>query len=132
MGLNSSTSSLFYFDMSHWLKRLLIAVLLVVWLLIMLFPCMAFSLAMRTELQLGSNPNNHVRLFLVSEELGEGIGVEWKRPFSSTNAQCTQTAVNYIMWVGEGEDVVFCQCTDTATGEQLPSLPFACQKGETP
>ena len=69
--------------MKRWLKRFFGAVLLIVWLLIMLFPCMAFSLAMRTEIQIGRNPDSHVRIFLVSEELEEGIGVEWKRPFSS-------------------------------------------------
>lgn len=109
--------------MSRWLKRLLIAVLLVVWLVIMLFPCMAFSLAMQTEMQIGNN----VRIFLISEDIGEGIGVEWKRPFSSTDQQCVQTAVNYFMWAGEGENAVFCQCIDTTTGEQLPSTVGACQ-----
>lgn len=109
--------------MNRWLKKLLLAILLVVWLLIMLFPCMAFNLAMRTEMQVGNN----VRIFLVSEKHGEGVGVEWKRPFSATNAHCMQTAVNYFMWAGEGEPVVYCQCTDSTTGEQLPSTPSACQ-----
>ena len=76
--------------MKRWLKRFFVAVLLMVWLLIMLFPCMAFSLAMRTEIQIGSNPDNHVRVFLVSEELGEGIGMEWKRPFPLTFRQSSQ------------------------------------------
>ena len=109
--------------MNRWLKRLLFAVLFVLWLLIMLFPCMAFSLAMQTGVQVGSN----VRIFLISEERDEGIGVEWKRPFTATDQQCVQTAVHYFMWTGEGEDVIFCQCTDSNTGEQFPSTAGACK-----
>lgn len=114
--------------MNRWLKRFFVAILLMGWLLIMLFPCMAFSLALRTEIQIGSN----VRVFLVSEEAGEGIGMEWQRPFSSSSTQCIETAVTYLMWAGEGEPVVYCQCTDTTTGQQLPSTPTTCQTGETP
>ena len=114
--------------MNGWLKKLLIAVFLVFWLLIMLFPCMAFNLAMRTEIQIGSN----VRIFLISEQHGEGVGLEWQRPFTSTDLHCEQTAVNYFMWAGEAENVTYCQCTDTTTGEQLPSTQSVCQKGETP
>ncbi|MBE2220567.1 MAG: hypothetical protein IAF02_03450 [Anaerolineae bacterium] len=113
----------FYFTMVRWLKRLLVVVFLAVWLVVMLFPCMAFRLAMQTEVQVGSN----VRVFLVSEKSAEGVGVEWKRPFSSTDQQCVQTAVTYFMWVGEGENVTFCQCADTSTGEQFPSTLGICQ-----
>jgi hypothetical protein len=109
--------------MNRWLKRLFSAVFLVVWLVIMLFPCMAFRLAMQTEVQVGSN----VRVFLIAEDNEEGIGVEWKRPFTATNQQCVQTAVHYFMWTGEGEDAIFCQCTDSNTGEQLPSITGACE-----
>jgi hypothetical protein len=109
--------------MGRWLKRLLTLVLLIIWFLIMLFPCMAFSLATRTEIEIGSN----VRIFLVSEETDEGVGVEWKRPFSANDQQCEQTAVNYFMWTGEGDNASYCQCTDTATGEQLPTTTGACQ-----
>ena len=84
---------------------------------------MAFSLAMRTEISIGNN----IRIFLISEEVGEGIGVEWQRPFSTTNQECTQTSVNYFMWAGEGENVTYCQCIDVATGETLPSTPTGCK-----
>jgi hypothetical protein len=83
---------------------------------------MAFNLAMRTEIQVGSN----VRVFLVAEEIGEGIGLEWKRPFNSNDEVCMQTAVNYLMWEGEPENITYCQCTDLATGAQLPSTPTPC------
>ena len=103
--------------MGRWLKRFLTAIFLLVWLLLLLFPCMAFNLAMRTEINVGSN----VRVFLISEDLGEGIGVEWQRPFTSTDAACIETAVTYFMWEGEPENTNYCQCTHLTTGEQLPS-----------
>lgn len=109
--------------MRLWLKRFFTGVIFVIWLLIMLFPCMAFNLATRTQLQIG----NQMRIFLISEEIGEGIGVEWQRPFSTTDQQCMQTSVQYFMWTGEGEDIVYCQCTNPTTGESLPSTPTACQ-----
>jgi hypothetical protein len=108
--------------MNRWLKRSLTVVFLIFWLLIMLFPCMAFSLAMRTEIQVGSN----VRIFLVSEEAGEGIGVAWQRPFTASDRDCVQTAVTYFMWTGEAENISYCQCTEPTTGAQLPSTP-TCQ-----
>lgn len=108
--------------MSRWLKNLLTALFLIVWLLVMLFPCMAFNLAMRTEIQVGSN----IRVFLVAEEIGEGIGIEWQRPFTSNDEVCMQTAVNYLMWEGEPENITYCQCTDLTTGVQLPSTPTPC------
>ncbi|PIE82307.1 MAG: hypothetical protein CSA11_01085 [Chloroflexi bacterium] len=108
--------------MIRWLKRFLIAIFLLVWFVVLLFPCMAFNLAMRTEMHIGRN----VRVFLVSEEIGEGIGVEWKRPFTTPDLSCTQTAVNYFMWAGSPENVTYCQCTDPTTGETLPSTPTSC------
>lgn len=114
--------------MNRWLKRVLGIVVLIGWLLVMLFPCMAFSLAMRTELQIGRN----TRVFLISEKTAEGIGVERQRPFSATNALCVETAVTYFMWTGKEEPVTYCQCTDATTGETLPSTATTCQTGETP
>lgn len=69
---------------------------------------------------------NNVRVFLVSEKHGEGVGLEWKRPFFSSDEVCMQTAVNYLMWEGEPENVTYCQCNDLATGAQLSSTPNPC------
>ena len=90
--------------MRRWVKRFLTIIFLLFWLLLLLFPCMAFNLAMRTEINIGSN----VRVFLVAEDSGEGIGVEWQRPFTSTDAACTETSVNYFMWEGEPENTTYC------------------------
>ncbi len=109
--------------MIRWLKRILVAVLLVIWFAIMLFPCMAFNLAMQTEMRMGSN----IRIFLVTEEIGEGIGVEWKRPFTTSDLSCTETSVNYLMWTGNPDNVTYCQCIDATTGETLPSTPTNCK-----
>jgi hypothetical protein len=116
--------------MGRWLKRFFVVVFLVMWLVIMLFPCMAFNLALREEIQIGS-PDNHVRIFLLSEKQTEGIGVERKRPFPA-QFSCTQTTVTYLLWVGEGENVQYCHCTDPLTGDSLPNISPTCQTGAVP
>ena len=117
--------------MGHWLKRFFVMLFLVVWLVIMLFPCMAFNLALREEIQIGGSADNYVRIFLLSEKQVEGIGVERKRPFPA-QPSCTQTTVAYFLWVGEGENAQYCQCADPLTGDLLPNISPTCQTGETP
>jgi len=117
--------------MGRWFKRFFALVFLVVWLVIMLFPCMAFNLALREEILIGGSPDNHVRLFLLSEKQTEGIGVERKRPFPA-QPSCIQTTVTYFLWVGEGENVQYCQCTDPLTGDPMPNVSPMCQTNEIP
>lgn len=117
--------------MGRWLRRFFVMVFLVVWLGIMLFPCLAFNLALREEIQIGGSTDNYARIFLLSEKQVEGIGVERKRPFPGQSS-CTQTTVTYFLWVGDGENAQYCQCTDPLTGEALPNLSPTCQTGETP
>jgi len=117
--------------MIRWLKRVLTAVFLMAWVIILLFPCMAFNLAMQGEIQIGGNSGNHIRLFLLSEKETEGIGVEWQRPFF-LNPSCSQTSVTYFLWVGEGENAQFCQCVDPLTGNLSATVSPTCQIEEGP
>jgi hypothetical protein len=100
----------------RWLRRLLYFFLFFLWLGVALFPCMAFSLAMNQQAQIGQSEGSHVRVFLLQEAKNEGVGVVWKRPLLSQSA-CYKTTVSYLMWVGQGENVAYCECPDPQTGE---------------
>ena len=105
--------------MKRWLRRFGYLLIIIIWLMIMCFPTFAFTLAMREQIQVGSNPRTHLRIFLVLEEDADGIGVEWARPLLGND--CTQTSVIYLLWEGNGSDqnVSFCQCFDP-NGAPLP------------
>lgn len=116
--------------MNRWLRRALLLTFVLVWLLVMLTPTFAVILTSRGQIQLGGD-GSHLRVFLLQGADAEGLGFERVRqvkppPGAPAAARCTQTKVNYLLWAGEGEGAVFCQCLDAATGAALPDLPPAC------
>jgi hypothetical protein len=110
--------------MKRWLRRLLYLLFFIIWLLVMSFPFVAFLLATQGELQLGSSARNHLRLFLIQEEEADGLGLEWTRP-SPQAPSCSRTTVSFFLWEGEGNNVSYCQCYDTLTGDLL-SVQESC------
>ena len=98
--------------MKRWLRRLAIVLLLLVWASVMAFPIFAVLLATQNQLQVGEEQGRRLRLYLVQERAQEGIGIEWARPVAGTgdDAYCLQTSIRYLMWVGEGQNVTYCQC----------------------
>ena len=114
------------FLMMQRLRRYLVrSAILVVWVLVMIFPFVAFTLATRGQLQIGSSEQRHIRLFMVQEKEANGVGVEWIRPHRRTN--CLQGSITYLMWAGEGDNVTFCQCLDPATNTPVSTTQTACQ-----
>jgi hypothetical protein len=113
--------------MNRWLRRLLIFFIILVWLLIMSFPVVALVLASQEQIQIGADPNRHLRIFLVQEDEADGVGFEWART-SRSNSACTKTSVNYLLWEGEAEPASFCQCYDPLTGDLLAQELFDCKK----
>lgn len=119
--------------MSKWIKRLLVALFLVVWLLIMLTPTLAVVLARNEQLQWGSPDGPHTRLFLLREAKNEGLGLERARAVAppvdvADSVSCLRTTVQYWMWTPgvENQPVTYCQCVDAATGGAIPELPPSC------
>jgi hypothetical protein len=100
--------------MKRWLRRLFALLLLFVWLLIMLFPVVAVLLATQNQIEVGREQGRHLRLFLLQEREQQGIGIEWSRPAAppAVDTRCRQTRLIYLMWVGEGDNVSYCQCFD--------------------
>ncbi|MBK8987862.1 MAG: hypothetical protein IPM39_17640 [Chloroflexi bacterium] len=110
----------------RWLRRFVYLLIFSVWLMVMIFPCMAFTLAMEQQIALGQEESSHIRIFLLQEPKKEGVAVEWKRP-STRQSNCLKTSVTYLMWVGEGENTVYCQCIDPQTGQTRSADPQTCR-----
>ncbi len=113
--------------MNRWLRRFLIFLGLIAWLVVMAFPFTAFILATQGQMQIGSDPASHVRLFLIQEEDSQGVGLEWIRP-SRQRSNCSQGTISYFLWEGDGENVSYCQCFDPATESTLSVENQSCKE----
>ena len=108
--------------MKHWLRRGGYLIVFVVWLMIMCLPTLAFVLATRGEIQIGEYGRRNLRIFMVQEEESQGIGFQFTRPLSQ-NDNCWQTAVNYLLWQGNSEEIssLYCQCLDPGSSQLVSS-----------
>lgn len=97
--------------MKRWLRRLVYALIVLIWFVVMLLPIAAFQLAQRGEIRWGQESGRHVRVFLLQASDAEGVGVEVARP-QPDNPLCAITTVSYFMWVGEGQNSRYCLCND--------------------
>lgn len=118
--------------MSRGLKRIGVAILLLVWLVLLLTPGFAFVLARSGQIQLGDAGGRHWRVFLVQSAEAEGIGLERAAPIDppATAGQavnCLRTTVSYWTWAGEANSVAYCQCRDVTTGLLDEAPPPVCQ-----
>lgn len=117
--------------MNVWLRRLLMLLFALFWLVLILAPTLAFVLARNGQIQIGSSEGRHWRLFMVQEADAEGLGLERGRPVSPPfdapeSSACLQTTITYWMWTGVGQDALYCQCVDSTTGNLLDVTPPAC------
>ena len=102
--------------MKRWLRRLLYLLIVLIWLLIMLFPLLAFTLATTGEMNWGQEGERQVRLFLLQEKDTEGVGLQVSRP-QTDNPSCVNTRVSYFLWQGTGQNSHHCACADGTTCE---------------
>ncbi len=117
--------------MKKWLRRFTYLFVFSIWLLVMSFPFLAFSISTRGQVYLGNNPRRHIRLFSAEGEDIGGVGVEWIRPLStssSVSTTCTKTNVIYLLWEGESatQNTSFCQCFDSITDAPLAMETAVC------
>jgi hypothetical protein len=113
--------------MKSWLRRFGYLLFLIVWLMVVCFPTFAFVLAMSGQIEMGSNPRNHLRFFMVQEEDTAGIGMEWARPLLNRST-CAKTSVVYLLWEGgeTNQNSSFCHCYDPETAVPLPVDENSC------
>ena len=88
----------------------------------MLFPIIAFVLAIRGEFGVGDANESGFRVFLLNDNNLQGIGIERRRRINSED-NCLQSTLNYLLWEGENDnlDITFCQCFEDDTGFADPS-----------
>jgi len=109
--------------MRRWLPRLVLILFVIIWLLVMSFPFVAFRLTTRDEITVGSSESSHLRLFMVRADEEKGLGLEWTRSLDAS--ECFVTKVKYILWEGNqpGQNTSFCFCPDSGTNLAIDQPP---------
>lgn len=99
--------------------------LVIAWFLLMLLPCFCIALAINQEIVIptGSVPGQHIRIWLIMEEDGRGVGISSASLVnSSENAVCVQTQTRFVLWAGRAEPVQSCECYQRASTADAWSL----------
>lgn len=113
--------------MRRWSKRLGYLIVVVLWILLVSFPVVAFLLATQGQIEIG-DASGGIRLFLLQDADNRGLGFQWTRSYDNPNpgsqisADCARTTLRYFLWDGDasGQNLDYCQCTDPQTGQSLP------------
>lgn len=103
----------------HPLRRIGCTIVLVLWFLLLLTPCLLFYMASQGEIsvRLGNLPDQSLRIWLVTEPQQRGIGVSSPAVARAAdgNTACLQMTVHYWLWYGEAEEAVqYCECFSRA------------------
>ncbi len=96
-----------------WARHIGCGLLLAVWFLLMLSPCVFITVLVQGEftIQLSDRPNHQLRIFNVDTDDSRGFGFSIGNIQRETEEEvCVVTQVRYIMWRGENEPVDYCQC----------------------
>lgn len=109
--------------MRQLLRRGTYLLILIVWLILMAFPIVAFLLAARGEIAVGDESSPGLRLFLLNSKDQQGIGMEIRRRAAHDDS-CLNTSLDYILWEGNigNPEISYCQCFDPLTGFVDPAL----------
>jgi hypothetical protein len=108
-----------------WTKRAGYLLLILLWLLLVSFPVVAFLLATQGEIEFGDSRSG-LRLFLLQDSDSQGLGLQWTRPYDngspSAAVACTRTTLRYLLWQGSApqQNTAYCQCFNPQTQEPLP------------
>jgi serine/threonine protein kinase len=97
-----------------WIRRVGCLAMIVVWMALMLSPCLLLTVIVRGEatLPLSDKPGHQLRMFKIFEDDVRGFGFSWGSVEQSNNEgeMCIKSHVRYFTWQGSGENVDFCQC----------------------
>lgn len=94
------------------LRRLGCMGALVIWFIVMLFPCFVMALVFQKEISIttGELPDQRMRLWLVMEPRQEGLGFSNVSVTTDGARACMQTHVTFWLWEGEAEPSEYCEC----------------------
>jgi hypothetical protein len=99
------------------LRRLAYLLVALFMLIVLSLPIFAIVLAARGEIMVGSDQGAYVRLFLVSTDDAEGIGIQRFKE-AGPSSDCLQGSVRYLLWEGASAelDANYCTCFDSESG----------------
>jgi hypothetical protein len=100
------------------LRRFAYALIVIVWLVLMALPFLAFILAVRGELMIGDDQTSNIRIFMLTEDEAKGIGFQRVKKANVQDESCYQTSITYLLWEGQDSDlnVSYCTCLEPETG----------------
>ncbi len=117
------------------LRRVGCGVILAIWFLLLLTPCVLVYLATQGEITIstGSVPGQELRLWLMTEDRNRGVGISSAAVAggNGTTDICLQTDVRYLLWAGRGENASYCECytrtsPDVAWTSAAAAIPGVC------
>ncbi len=95
------------------LRRLRCGIGAVIWIILLLLPCIAIALISQGEIavQLGDVPGQSLRVWLIQDASERGVGIARPSIHTDQNSNtCLQTDTSFIMWMGKGDATSFCEC----------------------
>lgn len=95
------------------LRRLGCGIGLVIWIILLLLPCVAIALIAQGEIavQLGDVPGQSFRVWLIQDATERGLGIARPSVHIDENANtCLQTDTSFLLWMGKGESTSYCEC----------------------
>jgi hypothetical protein len=124
-------------------QRLGCAAVVLLWMIVLLIPFFLFILAVDGEITLGHGgdipePEGHplLQVRLVSEIDFRGLHITTSsQDRLNENNTCVQTNVRYLLWQGDGDPAVFCECFEReqpdAPWRQISTVTEPCGAGDT-
>jgi hypothetical protein len=110
---------------------MLIGFALVIWFMLLLLPCVLFTLAINQEIVIptGDLPGQQFRVWLVMEPTQRGLGYSFASVAQrSENSACLTTNNGFLLWQGRGEPASYCECYERASAAEpwaLASMEMA-------
>lgn len=107
------------------LGRLGCGTLVVLWFMILLLPCILFTLATQGSIVINHanvpEPDSHplLQIDLLTEADYRGFRIVTTQIYNYDDQLCVQSNVSYFLWLGEGAPSVYCDCyvQDSAESE---------------
>ena len=95
------------------IRRLGCGIALVLWIILLIFPCLAIALISQGEItmQVGSIPGQSLRVWLIQDANERGLGIARPSVQSDKGGNvCLQTDTSFLLWMGKGASSSFCEC----------------------
>lgn len=83
------------------------------WFLLLLLPCSAVVLIVQRDvaIPLGALPGQSARIWLVDEARTRGVAISLPNVQNvDEDLTCLQTDSQFLLWMGQGEPVSYCEC----------------------